>query len=69
MIEAIHAGNDATRDCTYSQSARFRLSTECLALIEELSGFPNRRLRTILPMNEVLGKMWIATEFVAFFDP
>ncbi len=31
------------RDCTYSQSARFRLSTECLALIEELSGFPNRR--------------------------
>jgi hypothetical protein len=34
---------NSTRDCTYSQSARFRLSTECLALIEELSGFPNRR--------------------------
>jgi hypothetical protein len=43
VIEAIHAGNDATRDCIYSQSARFRLSTECLPLIEELSGFPNRR--------------------------
>ena len=39
----VGAGAGMRRDCTYSQSARFRLSTECLALIEELSGFPNRR--------------------------
>jgi len=61
---AWQAGDHSTMVFSIVVEALYRLLAEKTAAV-----FQTAASERFLPMNEVLGKMWIATEFEAFFRP